>query len=99
MYAAGRHALGICDRCGLTYKLKNLRNLIVNTRITHIKVCPECWEKDQPQYRLGKFKIFDPQALRDARPDTNRAVSIGLGGWNPIWVGSMQMSLGVVEVN
>jgi len=36
---------------------------------THIKACPECWNPDQPQNRLGEFPVSDPQAIRNPRPD------------------------------
>ena len=34
-----------------------------------IKVCPECWEPDQPQLQLGMYPVNDPQAVREPRPD------------------------------
>ncbi len=34
-----------------------------------IKVCPECWEQDQPQLQLGMYPVNDPQAVREPRPD------------------------------
>ena len=36
-----------------------------------IKVCPECWEPDQPQLQLGMYPVNDPQAVREPRPDTS----------------------------
>ena len=69
-YASNKRALGVCDRCGFTYKLKELRNLTVNRTRVGIKACPECWEPDQPQLHLGDRPIYDPQALRDPRTDS-----------------------------
>ena len=32
-------------------------------------VCDSCYDPDHPQNWLGKFPIYDPQALRVVRPD------------------------------
>lgn len=69
-YASTKHALGICDVCGFQYKLKELRTTVVKGRDTNIKACKTCWDPDQPQLSLGEFRIDDPQALRDPRPDS-----------------------------
>lgn len=82
-FASGRHALGTCDMCAGVFKLKELRWEISNQRRTGFRVCSECLDKDNPQLQLGKTPIDDPQALRDARPDTNVMVSRGLFGWDP----------------
>ena len=68
-FATGKLALGICDRCGLTYYLKELRKEIVKGKINNLKVCPDCFDPDHPQLHLGELPIDDPQALRDPRPD------------------------------
>ena len=68
-FATGKIALGICDRCGLTYYLKELRKEIVKGKINNLKVCPDCFDPDHPQLHLGELPIDDPQALRDPRPD------------------------------
>jgi hypothetical protein len=70
-FASGQKALALCDVCGFPYKLRELRNLIVKGKDTHVKACPECWDPDQPQLHLGEFPVDDPQALRDPRPDFN----------------------------
>ena len=96
-YSAGKHSIAECDRCGQQYKLSQLTKLVIDTKITNIKVCPECWEPDQPQLHLGMYTVNDPQAVRDPRPDNSYTVS-GLGaagnpeggsrvfqwGWNPV---------------
>lgn len=68
-YASEKRALGVCDVCGFTYKLKKLRTTIVKGRETNIRACPECWDPDHPQLHLGEYPVYDPQALRDPRPD------------------------------
>lgn len=78
-YAAGKHAIAECDRCGQRYKLKQLKKLTIKTKLVSIKVCPECWEPDQPQLQLGMYPVYDPQALREPRPDVSYYQS-GLNG-------------------
>jgi hypothetical protein len=87
-YANAKKALGTCDVCGFTYKLKVLKELIVKNKKTDILACPECWNPDQPQLRLGEFPVYDPQALRNPRVDSpqyaqSRALILpvfGIGG-------------------
>jgi len=74
-YASGKFAIAECDRCGQRYKLKELRKLVVKQQIKSIKVCPECWEPDQPQLSLGMYPVDDPQAVREPRPDVSYTVS------------------------
>lgn len=70
-FASGKHAHGFCDRCGFRCDYHAMKKLVVNERLTNIKVCPACYEPDQPQYRVGKLKVIDPQGLREPRPDTS----------------------------
>jgi hypothetical protein len=74
-YASGKYAIAECDRCGQRYKLKELKKEIVKTKLFQIKVCPECWSPDQPQLSLGMYPVYDPQAVREPRPDTSYVVS------------------------
>ncbi len=67
-FAAGKHAFGFCDRCGFRYPLGDLRAEVVNLEQTGIKACPECWNPDQPQNKLGRKPMVDAQALRNPRP-------------------------------
>jgi hypothetical protein len=96
-FASGKWAIAECDRCGQRYKLKELKKLIIKTKQVSIKVCPECWEPDQPQLQLGMYPVNDPQAIREPRPDVSYLQSgiesdgsIGGGsrqiqwGWNPV---------------
>lgn len=70
-YASTKRAIAECDVCGFRYKLKQLKKLVVKGRTTEVKACPECWEKDHPQLHLGEMPIYDPQAIRDPRPDSS----------------------------
>ena len=84
-FAAGKKALGVCDRCGFQYELKRLKPLTIKTKQVNILVCPTCWEPDQPQLQLGMYVIEDPQALRNPRPDNSYAESREIQwGWNPV---------------
>ena len=70
-YASGKNSIAECDRCGFRYKLKELRKLTIKTKQVSIKVCPTCWEPDQPQLSLGLYPVNDPQAVREPRPDNS----------------------------
>jgi hypothetical protein len=74
-FASGKNSIAECDRCGQRFKLKILRKLTIKTKQVSIKVCPECWEPDQPQLQLGMYPVNDPQAVRDPRPDVSYLVS------------------------
>jgi len=70
-YASDKHALGISDRSGVAYRMKNMRK-----EWTGILVGNDEWELKQPQLDVSKFRA-DPQALRNARPDrTEPAVTV-----------------------
>jgi hypothetical protein len=85
-FANGAKAFGFCDLCGFRFDLKKLKNLVVKTKQTAIKACPQCWTPDQPQLQLGMYPISDPQAIRDPRPDTNTWYQSGNNGLqtNPV---------------
>ena len=78
-YASGRIAIAECDRCGQRYKLKELKTEVIKTKRYELKVCPECWDPDQPQLLLGMYPVEDPQALRGPRRDTTY-VTAGVNG-------------------
>jgi hypothetical protein len=61
-YASGKHALGISDRSGRTYKLKNMI-LEWNGYL----VGRDEYESKQPQLQPRRV-LADPQALRISRP-------------------------------
>jgi hypothetical protein len=96
-FASGKKAIAECDQCGFRYKLKDLKKLVVKTKLVNLKVCPQCWVPDQPQLQLGMYPVDDPQALREPRKDlsyyqsgTNSAGYSSEGsrifqwGWNPV---------------
>ena len=96
-FAKRNKALAVCDRCGFQYPLGELKQETVKRRPRKNLVCPDCWSKDHPQLMLGETPIFDPQAIRNPRPDTSYYTSglqtdgsLGVGsrvtqwGWNPV---------------
>ena len=74
-FSSGKFAIAECDRWGQRYKLKELRKLIGKQQVKNIKVCPSCWDPDQPQLSLGMYPVDDPQAVREPRPDISYPVS------------------------
>jgi hypothetical protein len=74
-YSSGKFSIAECDRCGQRNKLKELKKLVVKQQIKNIKVCPSCWDPDQPQLSLGLYPVDDPQAVRNPRPDISYTVS------------------------
>ena len=96
-FASGKYSIAECDRCGQRYKLSQLKKEVIKTKLFQIKVCPSCWDPDQPQLSLGLYPVNDPQAVREPRPDISYQVSGNLAdgyngggsrifqwGWNPV---------------
>ena len=70
-YASNKHAMGISDRSGAAYRLKDMRK-----EWTGMLVGKDEWEAKQPQLTVLKIPA-DPQALKDPRPDrTEPAVEV-----------------------
>lgn len=80
-FASGKYAIAECDRCAQRYKLKELRKQVLKTKLYNVKVCPACWDPDQPQLSLGLYPVNDPQAVREPRPDVSYRMS-GNNGLN-----------------
>jgi len=74
-YASGKNSIAECDRCGQRYKLSELKREVIKTKLFNIKVCPSCWDPDQPQLSLGLYPVNDPQAVREPRPDVSYVTS------------------------
>ena len=70
-YASNKYAMGIADRSGFAYKLRDMRK-----EWTGMLVGKDEWEAKQPQLEVVRAPA-DPQALRDPRPDrTEPAVTV-----------------------
>ena len=78
-YASGKNSIAECDRCGQRYKLSELKKEVIKTKLFQIKVCPTCWDPDQPQLSLGLYPVNDPQAVREPRPDVSYYASGNTG--------------------
>ena len=91
-YASGKFSIAECDRCGQRYKLSELKNQVVKTKLFQIKVCPTCWDPDHPQLSLGLYPVYDPQAVRNPRPDVSyyQSGNSGLGTNNTSGTGVNQ---------
>ena len=84
MYAQGKKALGICDRCGFSFKLNNLKYEILDSKRTGFRVCNECFDEDQPQLKLGQINTSDKQSLYNPRVDTGEEESTTYFAFDPI---------------
>ena len=87
-YAAGKKANGICDRCGFTYLLSELKYEIEDQKRNGLRVCPECLDEDQPQLQLGKINHSESIALFNPRVDTGKKSSTSYYAFDPIGGGS-----------
>jgi hypothetical protein len=88
-YAPGKYAFGFCDRTGFRYPLKDLVYEVQNGVRTGLRVGKDVVDPDQPQNFLGRVRVFDPQSLRDPRPDKGLVASRGFFGWNPVGDGGV----------
>lgn len=94
-------ALGLCDRCGFSFRLNQLHTEFYDQRPNGLLVCTTCLDKDHPQLQLGRVIINDPQALLDARPDVDQLTSTSYFGWMPVGnplSGTIECQLGTVTV-
>jgi hypothetical protein len=83
-FAGGKHAHGFCDRCDFRYPLGELKWEFEDKKKNGLRVCPDCLDLGHPQLQLGRFRVYDPQTLRDPRPDHSRAESVSLFSWEPV---------------
>ena len=87
-FASDKRALGCCDNCGFTYKHRDLQPTSYNSF-----VCPTCYDgaydlKNHPQNKPPPT-TNDPQAIKNARPDTNDMGPTS-ATWDPsqtLWIG------------
>lgn len=99
VYATGRLSKAFCDRCGGKNDYVDLKPQVINQVVTKLMVCPDCMDVDHPQLRLGRFPVYDPQALRNTRPDLSLVASRNtVWGFNPVVGFAATTSLGTVTV-
>lgn len=60
---------GICDRCGLRYHLKDLKQEYVLGKATGQFVCRYCLDPSHPQLDTRGVRTDDKQSVKNARPD------------------------------
>ena len=83
-YAKGSKALGICDRCGFTVKLSELKYEVQDGVRNGLRVCHVCFDPDHPQLQVGKLNTSDPEALFNPRADAGEKDSTTYFGFNPV---------------
>jgi hypothetical protein len=96
-YASGRYAFRICDICGVSYPYNELQGTTIRGKRTHVLACPICWDPDHPQNFLPEAIVFDPEALRDVRPEDYTQSRI-LIHWRPCDSFPLATAVGMVEV-
>src|SRR5271165_6816808 len=78
-------AKGVCDRCGFVWRLSQLRFQVYNRELLTLRVCPNCYDQDNPQLWIGEVDVDDASVLRDPRSDSaQRLAGRGVPGWNPV---------------
>lgn len=93
-FARHSRALGVCDRCSTVVRLQDLTYQYVEGRRTSLRVCHQCLDEDNPQWRVRELRVNDPLTLPDPRPDQPEPfVPLSLrwgdlrlewGGFNPL---------------
>lgn len=68
-FASGKFAHEFCDICSWRYPYGTLKMVYEKDAATGIRACPTCWDPSHPQLRLGQVPVYDPEGLRDPRPD------------------------------
>ena len=96
-YATGKYAFGICDVCGVAYRLSELRGTTVRGRPTGLLVCPVDFDEDHPQNFLPEALHVDAVALRNPRPEDYYRSRI-LPHWRPCDALPVSLLIGEVEV-
>lgn len=86
---------GICDRCGMRFRLKTLKEEDILGKKTGFLVCPRCYDKSHPQLDTRGIKTDDKQNVKMSRSDkAELEASRRLFSWNPVG----HETTGVVDV-
>ncbi len=101
-FAAGKWALGICQRCGFRCALNDMKYETYNQVRTNFKVCPECFDPDHPQLPMNALpykNLPEAIALFDPRPESPEfPQERAFIGWRPVVHSTMGMKLGTVSI-
>lgn len=93
---------GICDRCGLRFKLDDLEEEYVLGRRTGNLVCPSCYDESHPQLDTRHVKTNDRQSVPNSRSDKGElANSRRFSAWNPVGfqtTSTLEVKVGSVRV-
>jgi hypothetical protein len=73
MYAAGKKAWGLCDRCGQRFLLNTLM-----VEWQNLKVCRFCYEPKHPQLEPRR-NVSDAVALYQPRPTPDDSFNVYIG--------------------
>ena len=73
VFASGKYAFAICDRCGQQYKFLELKK-----EWNGLEVCPECYEPKHPQLDPS-YHAADAQALPFTRPAREEPTTVFAG--------------------
>lgn len=84
MFATGKYAAAICDRCGLRYRYSELSEQFEHGRRIGLMVCARCNDKENEQDDIGRISFPDPQALRHPRPEPDLRAVRSFFGWSPV---------------
>jgi len=93
---------GICDRCGLRFKLSSMRDEYLLGRATGLRVCKYCYDESHPQLDTRHVKTSDKQSVSNPRSDkAELKESRRLFGWNPVGMpttSTLTVEVGRVQV-
>ncbi len=96
-YASGRRSNAICDICGFQCRYTDLRDHITNQQPDGLRVCPDCYDVDNPQLQVGRVNMTDPQALYKPRPDSQEYVGMrSFAAYNPVIGFTARVTMGLV---
>lgn len=76
---------GICDRCGLRYRLSDLQEEFLLGRPTGIYTCPQCYDESHPQLDTRSIKTDDKESVDHSKSDVAELDACRrLWAWNPV---------------
>lgn len=94
---------GICDRCGLRFSLKSLREEYILGKGTGNLVCYKCFDPSHPQLDTRFVRTDDKQSVPNSRSDkAELEASRRLFAWEPVGceaTGAADMAIGRVTVS
>ncbi len=76
---------GLCDRCGLRFKLKDLKWEYFMGHNTGVRVCRYCIDPTHPQLDTRNIKTSDKQSVPNSRSDViDFPQERAMFAWNPV---------------